>query len=200
MIIRPAIARALLRVTRWKVVGEVPAVGVAVGAPHTSYWDWVTMLMIMWRGGRKPRVLIKKELFHGPLGWLLTVTGGVPVDREQPSALIRVLMKQAKSGEDFLLVIAAEGTRSKGEYWKPGFYRIARAARMPIALGFVDGPTRTMGFGPSLVPTGDVRADMDVIRAFYADKHGVHPDRRTEPRLPEEDKPQRPADPTHPPR
>jgi hypothetical protein len=28
---------------------------------------------------------------------------------------------------------------------------------------------------------------MDFIRAFYADKHGVHPELRTEPRLREED-------------
>ena len=120
------------------------------------------MLLVMWHGGGRPKVLIKKEIFRGPLGWLLRATGGVPVDRDQPSALIRTLMKQAKSGEPYLLVIAAEGTRSKAEYWKPGFYRIARASRMPIVLGFVDGPTRTMGFGPSLMPTGDVAADMDV--------------------------------------
>jgi 1-acyl-sn-glycerol-3-phosphate acyltransferase len=193
--IRRTIARVLLGATRWKVVGEVPPVGIVVGAPHTSYWDWVVMLLVMWHGNGRPKVLIKQEIFRGPLGTLLRATGGVPVDRDQPSALIRTLMMQAKSGEDFLLVIAAEGTRSKGEYWKPGFYRIARAARMPIVLGFVDGPTRTMGFGPSLVPTGDVAADMDVIRAFYADKHGIHPERRTEPRLVEEDKPRRPSQP-----
>ena len=189
--IRRTLARALLRLTRWKVVGEVPPVGIVVGAPHTSYWDWVVMLLVMWHGGGRPKVLIKKEIFRGPLGWLLRATGGVPVDREQPSALIRTLMAQAKSGEPYLLVIAAEGTRSKADYWKPGFYRIARASRMPIVLGFVDGPTRTMGFGPSVMPTGDVVADMDLIRAFYADKHGIHPEQRTEPRLPEEDKPQR---------
>ncbi|WP_426564932.1 1-acyl-sn-glycerol-3-phosphate acyltransferase [Angustibacter sp. McL0619] len=191
MIVRRTVARVVLRVARWKVVGEVPPFGITVGAPHTSYWDWVVMLLVMWHGGGKPKVLIKKEIFVGPLGWLLRATGGVPVDRDQPSALIRTLMKQAKSGEPYLLVIAAEGTRSKTDYWKPGFYRIARASRMPIVLGFVDGPTRTMGFGPSVMPTGDVVADMDVLRAFYADKHGIHPDQRTEPRLPEEDKPQR---------
>ena len=30
---------------------------------------------------------------------------------------------------------------------------------------------------------------MDIIRAFYADKHGVNPENRTEPRLREEDEP-----------
>ena len=31
--------------------------------------------------------------------------------------------------------------------------------------------------------TGDVAGDMDRIRAFYADKAGLRPERRTEPRL-----------------
>jgi hypothetical protein len=35
-------------------------------------------------------------------------------------------------------------------------------------------------------PTGDVAADMDVIRAFYADKGGVKPANKTTPRLREE--------------
>ena len=43
-----------------------------------------------------------------------------------------------------------------------------------------------MGFGPTFTPTGNVVADMDGVRAFYADKHGIHPELRTEPRLREE--------------
>ena len=60
--------------------------GVLVGAPHTSNWDFVMMLLIMWRGGVTPRVLIKKELFRGPFGWLLHRLGGLPLDRENPGS------------------------------------------------------------------------------------------------------------------
>ena len=52
-----------------------------------------------------------------------------------------------------------------------------------ITLAFMDGPTRTVGVGPTFTPTGDLSADMDLVRAFYADKHGLHPEKRTEPRL-----------------
>ena len=89
-------------------------------------------------------------------------------------------------GEPFLIVLAAEGTRTKGEYWKSGFWRLARAAKLPIVLAFIDGPSRTSGFGPTITATSDVVADMDQVRAFYADKRGIHPERRTEPRLREE--------------
>jgi hypothetical protein len=37
--------------------------------------------------------------------------------------------------------------------------------------------------------TADVVADMDTVRAFYRDKRGIHPERRTEPRLREESQP-----------
>lgn len=184
--LRSRLAAFVLRVTGWTAVGEVPRTGILVGAPHTSNWDFVMMLLIMWRGGVSPRVLIKQEIFRGPLGWLLPRLGGIPLDRDNPGAVVRQLVAQARTGEPFLLILAAEGTRTKGEYWKSGFWRIARSTGLPISLAFVDGPSKTSGFGPTFKPTKDVVADMDLVREFYADKRGIHPERRTEPRLREE--------------
>jgi 1-acyl-sn-glycerol-3-phosphate acyltransferase len=184
--IRSAFARLMLRLTRWKTVGRVPRSGILVGAPHTSNWDWVAMVMLTWRDGVAPKVLIKRELFRGPLAPLLRMTGGIPLDRANPGETVRRLLGEAKRGEDFLLVLAAEGTRRKAEYWKSGFYKIAKQTGLPITLGFIDGHTRTIGFGPTFAPSGDIAADMDKVRAFYADKQGIHPEKRTEPRLREE--------------
>ena len=183
---RSQLADLVLRAARWTPVGEVPRTGVLVGAPHTSNWDFVMMLLIMWRGGVTPRVLIKKELFRGPVGWLLRRLGGIPLDRANPGGVVRELVREARSGEPFLLILAAEGTRKKSDYWKSGFWRLARSARLPISLAFIDGPTRTAGFGPTFTATSDVVADMDKVREFYRDKRGIHPERRTEPRLREE--------------
>ena len=184
---RKGLARLVLRLARWRTVGDVPRSGVLVGAPHTSNWDWVAMLLLMWSGGVPPRVLIKAEIMRTPLGPLLRANGGISLDRQNPGAVVRDLIAEARSGEPFLLILAAEGTRKKVAYWKSGFYRIAQQTGLPISMGFIDGPTRTLGFGPSFMPTDDVVADMDVVRAFYADKHGIHPELRTEPRLREED-------------
>lgn len=186
--VRKLVARTLLRLARWRATGTVPRAGILVGAPHTSNWDWVAMLMLMWRDGVEPRVLIKRELFSGPLGPILRATGGVPLDRANPGAVVREMLEHARADDSFVLVLAAEGTRGKGAYWKSGFYRLAQQTGLPIYLGYIDGPSRTLGIGPSLVPTGDLRADMDVVRAFYADKRGVHPERRTEPRLQAEER------------
>jgi 1-acyl-sn-glycerol-3-phosphate acyltransferase len=184
--VRKKLARLVLRLARWRTVGEVPSSGILVGAPHTSNWDWVAMLLLMWSGGVPPKVLIKAEIMRTPLGPLLRANGGISLDRQNPGAVVRDLLVAARGTEPFLLIIAAEGTRKKRDYWKSGFYRIAQQTGLPISLGFIDGPSRTLGFGPSFHPTGDVVADMDLVRAFYADKRGIHPELRTEPRLREE--------------
>jgi 1-acyl-sn-glycerol-3-phosphate acyltransferase len=184
--LRRAFARTVLRLARWRTVGHVPRSGILVGAPHTSNWDWVAMLLLTWSDGVQARVLIKRELFRGPLAPLLRVTGGIPLDRSNPGETVRAMLAAAEHDERFLLVLAAEGTRGKGEYWKSGFYRMAQETGLPVALGWIDGPSRTMGIGPTFTPTGDVAADMDLVRDFYADKRGIHPENRTEPRLRDE--------------
>lgn len=183
MVIRPRLARLLLRLARWRTEGTLPSHGVVVGAPHTSNWDWVLALLLAWSQGRHMRIMVKREHFAGPLGLLMRATRAVPVDRANPAADLRRLMEEVESSDEFLLAIAAEGTRSKADYWKSGFYRVAQQTGLPITLGFVDGPTRTVGAGPTIHPSGDMAADMDRLREFYADKRGLHPDQRTEPRL-----------------
>lgn len=185
-LVRRTLARLVLRAARWRTVGTVPPRSVLVGAPHTSNWDWVLTTLLSWEYRLPIRLLVKKELFRGPLGPVLRATGAVELDRTNPGATIRALLAEAEGDEPFVLGIAAEGTRSKGEYWKSGFYRIAQQSGLPITLAFLDAPSRTVGWGPTFSPSGDVRADMDRIRAFYADKTGFHPGSFTTPRLREE--------------
>lgn len=185
--VRAAIGRTLLRWARWKKVGSAPGTGIFIGAPHTSNWDWVLTLLVLWSDHVSPRILIKREMFWWPMGPILRALGGIPTDRGARGGLVQRLVQMAESSEDFVLVIAVDGTRSRTDHWKSGFYRLSQATGLPITLGFVDGPTRTAGLGPTMHLTGDIKADMDAIRAFYADKHGVHPGRGGTVRLREED-------------
>jgi 1-acyl-sn-glycerol-3-phosphate acyltransferase len=185
-VLRRRVAGLALRAVRWKAVGEVPQRGVLVGAPHTSNWDWVLTMLLAWRYGITIRLLVKQELFVGPLGWLLRRTGAVKLDRKNPAATIKQLLVESEGEAPWLIGIAAEGTRSRGEYWKSGFYRIAQQTGLPITLAFLDAPSRTVGWGPTFHPTGDVTADMDVLRDFYADKTCFKPEKFTPPRLREE--------------
>lgn len=184
--LRRTFARLVLRALRWRTVGDVPQRAVLVGAPHTSNWDWVLTMLLAWDNSIQIRLLVKHDFFRGPLGPLLRATGAISLDRASPGATIRGLLAEAEGDEPFVLGIAAEGTRSRGEYWKSGFYRIAQQTGLPITLAFLDAPSRTVGWGPTFHPTGDVRTDMDTIRAFYADKTGIRPEGFTAPRLREE--------------
>lgn len=186
LLLRRTFARLALRAARWKTVGTVPKRAVLVGAPHTSNWDWVLTMLLAWDSEIALKLLVKQEFFRGPLAPLLRATGAISLDRDNPGVTIRELLLEAEGDEPFVLGLAAEGTRSRGEYWKSGFYRIAQQSGLPITLAFLDGPSRTVGWGPTFTPTGDVRADMDLVRDFYANKTGIRPDGFTPPRLREE--------------
>ena len=183
---RQRLARTIVRMMGYRMVGEVPSNGILVGAPHTSNWDFITMLLVMWHGGAHPRVLVKQQLFKGPLGWLLRAAGGVPLDRDNAGPVVRDLVAEAGTGNPFRLILAAEGTRGKAEFWKSGFLRLSKETGLPITLAFFDPPTKSMGFGPTFHASDNVRADMDLVREFFADKHGIRPKNATPPRLREE--------------
>jgi 1-acyl-sn-glycerol-3-phosphate acyltransferase len=183
---KASIGRLVLRVLRYDDTGEAAPADqayVLVAAPHTSWLDLPLMLGYAWAHDVHPGFLAKKELFVAPFGGVLRRLGGIQVDRADPGGLVDDLVRQARSGAALALVIAPEGTRDRAPGWKSGFYRIAQDAGIPIVLGYLDGPTRSGGFGPALVPSGDIASDMDVIRAFYADKHGVVPVRSSPVRL-----------------
>ena len=144
------------------------------------------MLAIAWRLGIDVRWLGKKSLFDGWRGPIMRALGGIPVDRSDPGRVVGDVVAKVQDGEVFGLVVTPDGTRKGHSHWKSGFYRIARETGMPVTLGYVDRTTMTTGLGPTIELTGDVAADMDRIRAFYADKAGLRPEHRVEPRLREE--------------
>lgn len=187
--IRRLLARAYWAVSRWTLDSE-PAPSrptVLLGVPHTSNWDFVLMLAIAWRLGMRVRWLGKASLFRGWRRPIMSGLGGIPVDRADPARVVADVVAGIHAGDTFGLVVTPEGTRGSGTHWKSGFYRIAREAGLPVTLGYVDRTTMTTGLGPTIELTGVVRADMDVIRAFYADKAGLRPELRIEPRLREEE-------------
>ena len=182
----------MFRLLGWRIEDQRPKDldrYIVVVAPHTSNWDFPLTLAMARVSGVKIRWLGKDALFRGPMGPVMRYLGGVSIDRSAPQGTVAVLAKAFTEQDDLVLVVPAEGTRSKGDYWKSGFYRIAEAAGVPIVCAFVDSATRSGGFGPVFRPTGDVGRDMDLVRAFYAGKVGLKAGGTTAPRLREEDEP-----------
>lgn len=176
---RRAFASLFLRATGWRPEGPRPAARryVLIAAPHTSNWDLAYLLALSWTVGVRVSWMGKHTLFRGPMGSVMRALGGVPVHRQRSNDLVAQMAEAFAQAPSLVLTVPAEGTRGYAPRWKSGFYRIAQAAEVPIVLGFLDYARRRGGFGPQVTPTGDVKRDMDRIRAFYADKVARHPER-----------------------
>jgi len=182
------LARIFLSSHGWETVGTPTAdkKAVIIAVPHTSNWDLIHLLAIMSILDVKISWMGKHTAFWWPLGPILRALGGIPVRRDHPEGVVEQIVRAFDEAETLSLVITPEGTRRYKPYWKSGFYRIAKAAGVPIQLGFVDFARRQAGFGPTFVPSDDLRADMDEVRAFYASKVARYPDQAGEIRLREE--------------
>ena len=176
------LANLTLHLFSWKLVGETPAAPkhVLIAAPHTSNWDFVFMYLaakglsvdLSWMG--------KDSLFKGPMGPIFRAMGGVPVTRDGRHNMVAQMVKTIGERATIMLAIPPAGTRDKTVNWKSGFYHIAEGANVPLLFGFVDYGRKRTGIGPSLMPSGDITADMDVVRDFYADITARYPRKTSE--------------------
>lgn len=175
---RRAIARVLLRLLGWTLIAppERPARAVLIGYPHTSNWDGVYALLTRFALDLPTHWVGKHSLFRGPLAHLMRRLGGIPINRSTRNGFVAEMADQFAKRPEFLLVIAPEGTRSLTGGWKSGFYRIALAAEVPVALAFIDYPRRETGILAYLNLTGDPATDIATIAAHYQGRQGKHPE------------------------
>ena len=168
------IAAALLRLGGWTIGDPPPRLDkyVVIAAPHTDWWDGFWMLCFAWWWGLRINWLAKKSVMRWPVAGFLRWTGVVPVDRSAPQGLVGQIVEEFARRDRMVLSIPPEGTRGRREYWKSGFYHMAREAQVPVCMSYLDYGRRTSGFGPCIELSGDVGEDMDRIREFYADIKG----------------------------
>ena len=163
--------------TGWKYEGQKPAVDrcVVIAAPHTSNWDFIYTLALSFIYRITPRIMMKDAWFRWPLGPLFRWLGALPIDRTRSCNVVAQCIEAFQTADRLALVVPPSGTRRQVQYWKTGFYHIARGAGVPIALGFLDYGRKVGGFGPLFQPTGDIESDMAAIRDFYRPISGKYP-------------------------
>ncbi len=173
----------ILKLSGWKVVGKKPTEkkAVLVAAPHTSNWDFVLMLLAAFHLRLKLFWMVKDNVYKAGLGPLANWAGWIPVDRGAPHGVVAQVINAFATSEEFLLLNTPEGTRSKRDRWKTGFYHIALKAQVPLLLCFVDAPQKIIGLGPLFWPTGDLEKDFKELDEFYKDKRGIRPELYTPP-------------------
>ena len=186
--LRRLIGRVTCRLMGWTPVGGVPTPkrAIFIASPHTSNWDGFIMQAVAWAIGVRLSWMTKHTLFKWPFRRFLRAVGAVPVDRTQRSDTVGQIARQMRASEGMYLAIAPAGTRARRDFWRSGFYHMARAAEVPVVCGFLDFKRKRGGCGPVIELTGDRKADMDRIRAFYDGIEGKHPALQTPVRLQDE--------------
>lgn len=174
------LTRFIMRLLGWRVDGKLPDLPkyVLIGAPHTSNWDFVLFLGIIFTLRANVRFMGKAELFRLPHGPFFYYCGGIPVDRKKSTGLVEQMVEACNKSDNFILTIAPEGTRHHVTEWKRGFYHIAKNARVPIVMAVVDGKHKEVRVGQVFQPTEDMEADMKNIQGFFTGVVGINPRRK----------------------
>lgn len=171
----------LLKLFGWQVLNKLPDFKkyVLIAAPHTSNWDFIVGIMARSVSRTKMSFLGKGSLFKPPFGWWFRSLGGIPVYRNKRLNMVDQMVEVFNERKHLILAMSPEGTRSKTAYWKSGFYHIAHKAKVPIVMATLDFKNKTVQLGGQFLnPTGDIMADMKVIRAFYENVKGKNPEKQ----------------------
>ena len=165
----------------WEIWSDVPQIkkAVLIVAPHTSLWDFIIGRIAFWHLGYDIKLLIKKEAFFWPFGLWLRKLGGMPVNRQKNTRIVETIYNMFTEHEELIIVITPEGTRTRVDKWKMGFYHIARIANVPVAIGWMDYKNKQGGIKKLFNVTGAIEKDMAEIQSFYKGLHGKHPERST---------------------
>ena len=175
-------SRLILTIFGWKLQSNIPnhAKYIIIGAPHTSNWDFPLTLLTLSSLGLRFSWVAKHTLFTGPAGSILKSIGGIPVNRKSRVGFVGAMVENYHNRDKLIIAIAPEGTRSKTDHWKGGFYQIATQANVPLSLGFIDYKTKTLGLGKTLPLTGNVANDFSAIKDFYKNVEGKYPGQQSD--------------------
>ena len=171
------LALIFLKLVGWKAEGRKPDIAkyVMIAAPHTSNWDFVYVMCLAFILRIKPLIMMKGTWFRWPLGFFFRWLGALPIDRSGSHNVVAQSIEAFHTHSRMVLMVPPSGTRKQVMYWKTGFYYIATGAHVPIVLGYLDYHRKAGGIGPIVHSTGNIEADMKIIRNFYVDITGKYP-------------------------
>lgn len=173
------LAALILHLLGWQTVYALPPgpKSVVLVYPHTSNWDFPLGVMYKAKHHLNLNWAGKDTLFRWPLKRFFIWLGGVPVNRRESTGMIAQLVEVFAQSDSFCIVITPEGTRSKTEYWKSGFYRLALQANVPVGLAFIDYARKRIGIERWVKLSGDEQTDLAIFRAFYSGITARYPEK-----------------------
>ena len=166
----------ILRAIGWSFKGAWPEDHkklMVIVVPHTSNWDFPLGVLYRSYLNRKVKFVMKASLFRFPVKGLLKAMGGIPVNRSKSSNFVDNVIEHYNKRDSLFIQLAPEGTRTKVDKLKSGFYYIAQGAQIPILMIKFNYGTKEFEIGEPLFPT-DFKKDMERIDDFYRNTIGFH--------------------------
>jgi len=169
------LGRAYLRVSGWRIDGAFPADSkyVVIVAPHTSNWDFLVGVALVFALELRASWLGKHALFKAPFTGFLRWLGGIPVNRSASHGVVGECVKAFEAAPTLMLALAPEGTRKGVSQWKSGFYQIAVGAGVPIMPVGFDFREHVIRLMPLFTPSGNLERDLPLIQALFSEVHGL---------------------------
>lgn len=119
---------------------------ILVVAPHTDNQEYIIGNFAYWALGKKLKIIIKDSHTKAWYGGVVKAIGGIGIDRRKKNDLVNFVAGEFAK-DNFSLVITPEGTRSRVQKWRRGFYQMALAAKVPLVLGCGDFKKRIIYLG-----------------------------------------------------
>ena len=164
------VATWVLRAGGWQMRGGLPDLpkAVLIAAPHSSNWDGIWIYFAATAMGLDISILGKQVLFKIPvLNFILRRYGGIPAVAAVGETMFDQTVRLLRQSDRCWVGIAPEGTRKQVARWRIGFWKIARAADVPIVPVYLHYPDKVIGVMPVFHPSDDMQADLARLREHY---------------------------------
>lgn len=172
------LSKKIVRMLGWRLVGTYPnhlSHVVIIVAPHTSNWDFVIGVLIRSAYQLRLNFIGKASLFRFPLGGIMRGLGGIPVERRHSTNFVEATAKILLARPRAHIALSPEGTRSQVEKFRTGFYFLAQRMDCPIQLVSFDWEKKEIRFGELFQLSGDPKADLNYIWAYFKGVKGYNP-------------------------
>lgn len=172
------ISQLILGIQGWKIIGNFPNLPkyLVIGAPHTSNWDFVYTLLLKGAMRINLKWVGKDSIFRWPFGRMMRWMGGIPVNRKFSNRFVDQVVALFNQNDEMIIAISPEGTRSKSNYWRSGFYYMAVGANVPIVMVAIDYSKKILEISSTFFPSGELEADFPFIQSFFDGRVGKYPD------------------------
>lgn len=185
------IARFVLKVVNWDIVGNLPDKKriIIASAPHSSTFDAVyayivclatdlkfyflgsvsmfTRIVIPLPFKKNPDKLGIPHPFGKMQNKLLLEFGGIPVWRAKSTGVTQQVIDQLQSKDKFILYLTVEGEMKSNETIKTGFHYIGRALDATVVPTKIDYKNRRFELMDELVLTDSVDVDKNALMDRY---------------------------------